>query len=367
MPCQNRLRGLRRCNRTPVDHPKFGFWPVPRENASGPEEALQQFVKAERLGFDSLWHGDHFASFSGKFGETIALLAAMGLKTRTAMIGSSVIDAIKRHPATIAQAFASIDRISKGRVALGLGAGEAVNLLPFGIPIHRPIARLKEAIEIIKTLWVSSSPVSFKGQLFTLQNAFIHIKPIQKPHPPIYVGALGRKTRQIAGELGNGFFPWISSPKSFEIKVSEVNDAAKNAGRDPKEIDKIAYTYLCVTKDRAEAKKILDPVLRFALVLERETLAHHGVSIDIPHSSTIQGSLFLPEDFERISSLGKQIPQSLVDEVPAAGNEDECISKIESYLKSGATHIVIQDYSADEQSGLETVATKIIPYFRDQG
>ena len=154
-------------------------------------------VLGEKVGFDTVWWTDHFSGGPPEsiIPELFTVMAIMGHETKTVGVGSAVTDIRRRHPATVAQTMATLDDMSRGRAILGLGAGEATNLSPVGISTKNMHGRLKEGIQVIKMLWAADHihPANFKGEFYSLNNAFLQIKPVRKPHPPIYVAALWSK------------------------------------------------------------------------------------------------------------------------------------------------------------------------------
>lgn len=348
--------------------PKFGFWINSPLKEGGPFDAIQQGVLAERNGFDSVWLGDHFMMWAGEFCETFTALTAIGMKTKRVTLSSAVTDPLRRHPAVIAQIVASIDRLTRGRASLGIGSGEALNLTPFGIKMEKPFTTLMEAVEVIKALWKSSleKPACYDGNVFHLKDAYIKIKPVQIPHPPIFVGALRQKTRELVGQLADGYFPWINSPETYLCRLKEIENGAKKVGRSLDDIEKAVVLPLSISKDPNKAMETVQPYSRSALVLEKEVLKHYGFHIPETESILMQSSLFTRKETQVIEKNMKIVPQDIVDEISAFGTEEDCINKIDKFFKAGADHIVIINYSPDFDFSMKAIHDEIIPYFKEQ-
>lgn len=125
------------------------------------------------------------------------------------------------------------------------------------------IARLKEAVEVIRLMWKSSraEPVSFEGKFYRLAKAWLDQKCVQKPAPPIYIGALGSpRSLRLVGEVVDGFKPWINTPETFRRRLEAVRKAALGAGSDFDAIEKVAFEYTGVTEDPAMRKQALDAI-----------------------------------------------------------------------------------------------------------
>jgi probable F420-dependent oxidoreductase len=189
--------------------------------------------RAERLGFRDLWVTenvlDHVVSF-----DPVALLTYAAAVTSTIRLGASVIVLPVHHPVRVAHQWATLDYISNGRAILGIGIGREHHYQQFGVPQQSRVARFREQVELIRALWTGQT-VTHRGRFYQLDDATILLKPVQKPHPPIWMGvghpdAL-RRTASIAdGWMGSGG----STIASFQQSVPLLRDALVQAGRDPK-------------------------------------------------------------------------------------------------------------------------------------
>jgi alkanesulfonate monooxygenase SsuD/methylene tetrahydromethanopterin reductase-like flavin-dependent oxidoreductase (luciferase family) len=248
---------------------------------------------------------------------------------------------------------------------LGIGAGEDMNLQPYGLD-HPKVDRLREAIECIRLLWTSSSEkgVSYDGKYFRLKNAFLTIRPVQKPYPPIYVGALGPRTREIAGELADGWLPWIVYPAGFKEDMEDIERGACRAGRSLRQFDAVASVCVAVSKDVDEARKAVEQECREALVLERRTMNRLGFEIDLPSDVRIQKYVYSKKAVQTLEEATKRVPADAVDAISVYGTVDDCIGKIEEFVEAGATHVVITNMGPDLEKTLKSFKEFIIPHFR---
>src|SRR5712692_2078095 len=125
-----------------------------------PTESVEHAVLAEKLGFESVWFSDHLIDAGGITIDPYTTMGAIAAKTSRLKMCAAVSDTQRVHPAKLAHMVATLSDISRGRVWLGIGAGEAMNVVPFGMPFEEPkgrTQRLAEAIQVIKLLWRSSS------------------------------------------------------------------------------------------------------------------------------------------------------------------------------------------------------------------
>ena len=257
-----------------------------------PREGADKAVEAEKLGFDCVWAADHLTEMPPATAvmDAWTVLADIGARTTTVRLGTGVIDIQRIHPAKVASMVATLDHLTNGRVNLGIGAGEVMNTKPYGMAWEAPavrVGRLKESLEVMKLLWGSSieDPVSYCGEHYRLENAHLGLLPVQKPHPPIYVGAFtATKMFHIIGEMGQGWLPGTPNTEaSFKRKLKVIREAAEGSGRSIDEIDVIATIPFAVSGKRSvreQAKNLLKPTL----VYHTRLLKDLGVDVAVDSS-----------------------------------------------------------------------------------
>jgi F420-dependent oxidoreductase-like protein len=187
---------------------------------------------------------DHFATLGGRddgpIFEAWALLAAMAAATSRTRVGCAVTGNSYRHPAVLAKAAVTVDHLSGGRLEFGIGAGWAENEhtmlgLPFGTAGDRA-DRLEEACQVIRSLWTQER-ASFAGQHYQLTGAVAEPKPVQQPHPPIWVGGAGRqRTLRIAAQYASVWNAPGGSPEEVPGLCGVLDRHCADIGRDPSEI-----------------------------------------------------------------------------------------------------------------------------------
>jgi probable F420-dependent oxidoreductase len=204
-------------------------------------------VRAERLGFESVWVSDHFYSTLERYGggperygslEPLATLAGLAASTERVRLGTLVLSAGFRHPAVLAKAATAIDRVSGGRLELGLGAGwfedeyEAFGL-PFGTVGER-FDQLEDTVGYLDALF-GPEPASFEGRRFSLRGAFNHPRPVQEPRPPMLIGGKGGpRLLRLAARFADGWNTvWRWTPDAYAPLAHAARGACERAGRDP--------------------------------------------------------------------------------------------------------------------------------------
>jgi probable F420-dependent oxidoreductase len=222
---------------------------------SQPELFAQLAGDCEALGFESIWTVEHVVipqphmPYPGsKDGQMpggdqvpipdplIALAYAAGI-TRRLKLSTGVIILPQRHPLYLAKQLATLDLLSNGRAMVGIGSGwmkEEFESLQ--IPFNVRGARTDESIQAMRTLW--NEPVaSFHGQHFRFEDVKSYPKPVQKNGIPIHVGGYSLAAARRAGRYGDGFFPTLTTPERLSELFAVVREEARNAGRNPDQIE----------------------------------------------------------------------------------------------------------------------------------
>ena len=207
------------------------------------DEVVRRVQLAESWGFDGAWGFDHFQPMYGDGpGETyegMTTLAALSGVTSRIRLGLMVAGVTYRHPSVFAAQAMTIDHASHGRLELSLGAAwfdkEHHEL---GIPFPSTGERfdlLEDALEIVTRLF-TGEVVSYEGKVVSLKDAFLHPRPVQTPHPPIWIGGSGpKRTLPLVARYADVWHTW-GSPKSLEEANQRLDELATAAGRDPKAI-----------------------------------------------------------------------------------------------------------------------------------
>jgi len=197
-----------------------------------PEELLRQAIDAERAGFDGISSSDHLQPWwePGESGHTWPWLGAAGQATKAIPLGTGVTSTGARyHPALIAQAWMTLERLFPGRMFLGIGSGEALNEVPVGDDwpsVGDQIARMDEALSIIDRLWKGET-LSEQGRFYTTQDTKLHT--LADRRPPIWVSAFGPKAAEVAGRRGDGLWT-LPDPESTPEVIEAFHSARGDDG-----------------------------------------------------------------------------------------------------------------------------------------
>jgi probable F420-dependent oxidoreductase len=183
---------------------KIGFIPI--EGGRYYREALEEVVRGEDLGFDSIWMEEHHSVGNHYWPSPLTILAGFATRTAKVTLGTDILVAPFYHPVRLAEDVALLDIMSNGRFVLGAAIGyKPDEFALYGTDPERRGARFVEQLTIMQALW-TQDVVSFGGKYFTVEGR-LEPKPITKPHPPLWIGGWGELTLKRAATLGDNWIP----------------------------------------------------------------------------------------------------------------------------------------------------------------
>jgi alkanesulfonate monooxygenase SsuD/methylene tetrahydromethanopterin reductase-like flavin-dependent oxidoreductase (luciferase family) len=218
---------------------QFGYFVLP--DSMRPMRPLELAVRADALGIDLIGVQDH--PYQRRFYDTWTLLTAIAMRTTRVSVFPDVANLPLRPPAMLAKAAASLDLLSSGRVELGLGTGgfwEAIKAM--GGPVRTPgeaVSALEEAMEVIRLVWSGGRGVRFDGRFYQL--AGLNAGPAPAHPIGIWLGAYRPRMLGLVGRAADGWVPSLGylKPADLAEAAARVDDAAREAGRDPAAIRRI--------------------------------------------------------------------------------------------------------------------------------
>jgi alkanesulfonate monooxygenase len=296
----------------------------PQQGASY-DDLLAVAQESERLGFGAFFRSDHYLTMGGDGlpgpSDAWITLAGIARETSTIRLGTLMTSATFRHPGPLAIAVAGVDRMSGGRVELGLGAGwfEAEHTA-YGIPFPdtgERFDRLEEQLAVVTGLWGSSGDFSFEGAHYTVRDSPGLPKPTQDK-PPVLIGGGGkRRTPALAARYADEFnLPFMPFEAGLE-QNDRVRRACEEIGRDPAELRFSSALVLCVGADEAEVAR-------------------------------------------RASSIGREVGE--LRENGLTGTPAEVVDKIGRYAESGQSRLYLQTLDLHDLDHLRLVAAEVMPH-----
>ncbi len=205
------------------------------------DEIVSRAHLAEEAGFDGVWVFDHFTALyadpKGPCLEGWTLLAGLACETTRVRLGTLVTGMTHRIPSILASEVVTVDHLSGGRVECAIGAAwNEPEHRALGIPfpsVRERLDLLEEGVQALRLLFTEDD-VRFEGRQVRLENATYSPKPIQRPHPPIWIGGTGRKRLlPIAGRYADAWHGWADDADELRSMMAIVDTAATDAGRDP--------------------------------------------------------------------------------------------------------------------------------------
>jgi alkanesulfonate monooxygenase SsuD/methylene tetrahydromethanopterin reductase-like flavin-dependent oxidoreductase (luciferase family) len=300
--------------------PQIGYLLPTRERVmeGRPETGglLELAVRAEGLGFDSVWVGDSLLARPRH--DPLTLLAAAAARTRKVMLGTAVFLPALRNPVVLAHQLATLDQISEGRLVLGAGiASDVPNIRAefgsAGVPFEGRVGRMMEGLRLARALW-TGQPVNWEGR-WPVKDGVLGPTPYRPSGPPIWMAGSVRPALERAGRYFDGWFANEPDLARWSEQWIEVQKIVREAGRDVSKFTAAIYLTLAIDEDARRAERRIDAFLE----------NYYGQPAAVMR--------------KRQASYGG----------PAAG----ALQFLQGYANAGATHIIVRFTGAPEAQ-LET-------------
>jgi coenzyme F420-dependent glucose-6-phosphate dehydrogenase len=316
----------------------------------GPSDLLDFTVTAEQCGFDTAAISDHFQPWRHTGGHapfSLAWLGAAGQATSSIALGTSVLTPTFRyHPAVVAQAMGTLGSMFPGRFWLGVGTGESMNEAPLGLTwpdTKERFARLKEAVELIRTLWTTDR-VTYDGTYYRTRNATIYDRP--ETPIPLYIAAAGPSAARLAGRVADGLI--CTSGKGMELYADTLlpalREGAAAAGRDPADLDLAIEMKVSFDTDLVRAREDTRNWAALALSADEKTGVEDAVEMER-----------LADALSTERAAGRWIVST---------DPDEHVERIRPYLELGFSHLIFHAPGTDQRRFLELYSREVLPRLR---
>ena len=327
------------------------------------EAVVKAAQRREQQGFDAIWWADHLLHWfplsiwtpdlvpqaaAGQrsphvWFDPVPVVAAAAAATREVKLGIGVTDLVRRHPASLAQTALTLDHLTGGRFVLGVGAGEALNLTPFGLTNARPLGRLDEGLEVMRLLMTEDEPVDFDGEHFQLRGATLGLRPLGDRPPPVWVAAHRPRGLEVVGRRADGWLPLATDPPQYARMLAAVQAAEAAAGREAGAVTPGLYARIVVAESREAAETAIDGslLMRFiALTRSAEAYAAHGAEHPLGEGAFGLTS-FLPTGYGREEALrlAEAVPVDVLRDTVVYGTPDDVAATISEFVAAGARHV----------------------------
>src|SRR5579859_598763 len=319
------------------------------------EFAAQTRDAAEKIGVDSLWTADHFLGLfhpeiwrrmpiaavrpePDPFTDPFCICAALGPTTR-APLGVGVTDAIRRAAPDLARTALTLQGMCAGGFNLGIGAGEAENLLPFGYPFEKPVAALETSLRLLRTLLDTGHMPTGPGRIGL---------PLETEvgKPRLWVAGHGPRTLRLTGKYADGWLPsrgMTTSAEEYGRRRAVVAECAAAAGRVAPEAG--LGVFVMLGENRARVREMLDdePLAKLmALVLRPEYFRQHGM--EHPLGGQHRGIVdVIPHQYdpELLAAIAPTIPVELFEQQVVIGSAEEIGRELQTYAQQGCEHLML--------------------------
>jgi len=305
---------------------------------SASPDPVPMALEAEQLGYDSVWTAEAWGS------DAVSLLAWIGAKTERIALGTAILQIPSRTPALTAMTAATLDRLSGGRLLLGLGAsGPQVVEGWHGVEYGKPLARTREAVAIIRTVLARREPLTHTGETYHIpydggtglgKPLKLMISPV-RADVPIYLAAMGPKNVALAAEIADGWLPIFYSPAHREVFADALSGAANRS------LDVAPSVQVVVGEDLDRCREAVKPNLALYIGgmgakgknFYNDLARRYGYEKE---ASKIQDLYLEGHKKEAIAA----VPDALVDEVALCGSADRIADRLQWWREAGVTTLI---------------------------
>jgi F420-dependent oxidoreductase-like protein len=334
----------------------LGYWGI---GPSG-DEAVEIVRAAESQGFDSVWVAESYGS------DVVSVLGWLAAQTETIKLGAAIMQVPARPPAAAAMAGATLDALSGGRFIFGFGpSGPQVSEGWYGVPYPKPWGRTREYIEIVREIVAREGRLEYTGEHYRLpieggtgqgKALKLNFHPV-RPEIPIFVGAIGRKSVEMAAEICDGWIPIFFSADAFEETWGEHLEAGfAKGGRSREDFEVSPSVQVAIDGDTEAARGVVKAGLMLYLggMGSRET----NFYVDLTHrfgfgevADEVQ-ALYLGGNREDAYNA---IPDELVNATSLIGSEAEVAERLDSFGRIGVDRLICAPVQLDKAQRLHTI------------
>ena len=332
----------------------LGYWGI------GPrgEEAIEAVRRAEEIGYESVWVAESYGS------DVVSVLAWFAAQPEKIKLGAAIMQVPARPPAAAAMAGCTIDALSGGRFIFGFGpSGPQVSEGWYGVPYAKPWGRTREYVEVVRKIVAREGPLDHQGEHYRLplpdgegKALKLNFHPV-RDRIPVFLGAIGRKSVELAAEIADGWIPIFSNAEAFDDAWGEHLEAGlAKSGRTRDELEISPTLQVAIDGDLDAARGIVKAglLLYFGGMGSRKT----NFYVDLAHrfgfgevADEVQ-RLFLEGDRE---AAYEAIPDEVADATSLVGTEEQVAERIERYREVGVSRLIVSPVQGDPAERAHTL------------
>jgi 5,10-methylenetetrahydromethanopterin reductase len=301
---------------------------------ASPADIIDLVVLAESLGYESAWVAE------GHGGDQFAILAACAMRTSRIRLGTSISSVFVRTAPTIAMAASTIADLSGGRFILGLGSSHKAQVEPeHGMVYSKPLTRTRETVAIVREL-IREGRVSFQGETIRIENFDLWYAPRYRDIP-VYLSAVFQKGIVLCGEVADGIILTRSTLRTAAQVRVQLAEGARNAGRDPSQIEVTTLLPTSVGDTHDAALAALRPGIAFYCGFfprYNRMMAEHGFAAE----AAAIAEAWARSDRE---SAERAVSDAMIDATTVSGTPDQCRDRVEAYRQSGIALPIISPFA----------------------
>ena len=309
-------------------------------------------IQAEKIGFDYLWITDHFNNRN-----VYVSLAIVSAYTERIKFGPGVTNPYLVQPVVTAQAVATLNEISPGRIVCGIGVGDKTTLQMVSVEQTKPLATIQESVRIIREI-SSGRTLDMQGDIFKISGAKLNFKVASSV--PIFIGAQGPKMLALAAEIGDGVLINASHPKDVENAVKFIHEGVGRAGKNLNDLNVSAYTSFSIAASYDKALKAVVPVVAYIVAGSPEMiLERHGISVEV--ASKIRDAIAHGQWKDAFSL----VDNNMVEAFSICGTAETCVEKIDKLVKVGVNQIVAgSPIGSNMRKAINMISAEVFPHFK---
>jgi len=313
---------------------------------------IDYICEAEELGYHSVFLVEHHFTGFGQVSATLNFLTYLAAKTKTLRLGTAVLVVPWHNPALLAEQAATLDLLSNGRFDFGIGKGYRWGEFHgFCIPMEEAEERYQETVAFLRKAWTTEGRFSHHGKYWHFEDVVIEPAPVQKPHPPLWVGAASPNSIRYAAEQGyNLLLGQGGGPETVAEGVSIYRRAVEAQGR--------VYDSSMVGLTRALHIAMNDDERRAALALRAKFMAQVEELSLSPTGET--PTLGRPR--KRLTDAERN---ALTERDALIGRPEEIIRRIKRLREAGVEYIMVIDFAGSREH-LRTFAREVMPAFAER-